>query len=95
MTIRVYTSEKCGPCEEIRKQVQDEDFQLSLGDNVEVIDIGSDDGFQQFYDDVLSKEDGEVPVAFRDGQKCHVGFDEDDKLVIECPTNDSDAFPEV
>jgi predicted thioredoxin/glutaredoxin len=87
MAIRIYTSKNCVPC----KEVEDKLKSSELGEDVEVIDIETDDGFEKFKHDVLDHSDGAVPSAFKDGQRCEIGFDDNGDIVLDCPTEDPDA----
>jgi thiol-disulfide isomerase/thioredoxin len=86
MKKRLYTAEHCVPCREIEAKV---DELIKAGDDIEVIDIETDEGFKIFQNEVMSKSDDDellvVPSAYQDGQRCKISFDEDDKLVLDCP----------
>ena len=83
MTIRFYTSRHCEPCKEIADLVAKAD----LGEEVEIIDIDTDEGFERFTKEVLEQDDGAVPSAYKDGKRCIIGFDEQQEFAIECPTD--------
>jgi hypothetical protein len=84
----------CKPCEEITKLIEDGKF---YGE-VDLIDITTDEGFQRFSDDILSKQDGGVPSAYLEGKKCQIVV-EDGVVHFECPDgegpveNPSNALP--
>ena len=79
--IRIYTSKNCPPCRAIDQLIKDGKFD----DEIELVDIESDEGFLKFKSDVLDHSDGEVPSAYRNGQKCQIIVTEDDRLHFECP----------
>ncbi|GAI19090.1 unnamed protein product [marine sediment metagenome] len=87
MTIVVYTSKHCAPCKEIEERIKDRNFDAG-GEEVEVVDIETDEGFERFAEEVLTHGDGAAPSAYREGKRCVIGFDEDERLVIDCPTTD-------
>jgi len=78
----LYVAPECDPCEEVRRAV-------AAGrtvDTVEVVDIETDEGWDRFNHEVLSRGDGEVPSAYRDGNACEILLDTDDGTVIfDCP----------
>jgi len=84
MTIRVYVSKHCGPCKQVEKMIK----QGQVNEDIELIDIETDSGFEKFKAEVLEHGDGAVPSAYKDGKQCRIGFSEDETLVFECPTDD-------
>ncbi len=85
MTIRVYTAKHCVPCEGIKRLIEEGKF---TGENeIELIDIETDDGFEKFRKEVLQFGDAAVPSAYKDGKKCSIRIDEENNSVLlECPT---------
>ncbi|MDD5510832.1 MAG: hypothetical protein PHI12_08480 [Dehalococcoidales bacterium] len=78
--IKVYVSEHCGPCKEIRERV------AKLGNDVQIVDIETDEGFADFTAAVLAKGDGAVPSAYKEGQKCKIMVEEGTQdIQIVCP----------
>lgn len=78
----LFVGTDCDPCEEVRRAVE----AGQTVDKVEVVDIQTDEGWERFNRDVLSRGDGEVPSAYRDGQACEILLDTDDGTVIfDCP----------
>ena len=78
----LYVAPDCDPCEEIRKAVTEG----RTSEPCDLVDVQTDEGFEQFTREVLSKGDGEVPSAYRDGQACEILMDTDDGTVIfDCP----------
>ena len=85
--------EGCTPCEEIRELIEAGKFSSPDTDEIEMVDIGTDEGFDRFAREVLSKNDGAVPSAYMDGTKCRIEIDEG-SVLISCPTDDPPAGPE-
>lgn len=83
MTITIFTSEHCLPCKEVEHLIKEGRFS---DDDIEIIDIETDDGFNLFKKEVLEFGDAAVPSAYKDGQACIIKIDRDDRrLIIECP----------
>jgi len=83
--IKVFTSEHCVPCHEVVDLIK----KGKHFDDIELVDIETEEGFSEFKKSVLNKGDGAVPSAYKDGIKCSIGVDEDDNLVFTCPPGDS------
>lgn len=85
--ITYYTAKNsgCQPCEEIGKLIEAGKFQTPNGE-LDYVDITTDEGFQRFYDEVLSKEDSGVPSAYINGQRCRILI-EDGVVKFDCPSN--------
>ena len=82
--IRVYHSKHCKPCEIVTKLVKQGRFEGE--DEVELVDLETDEGFNQFYKHVLEHRDSAVPSAYKDGARCLIKITEDnDLLIFECP----------
>lgn len=92
-TIVFYTAEGCTPCEEVSKLIQEGKFASPDADEIDLVDIGTDEGFGRFAKDVLSKNDGGVPSAYLDGKKCQIEKLDDNTLYIECPKDGPPAGP--
>lgn len=89
-----YTSrDGCQPCEEITKLVEEGKFRSTETDEVDVVDIGTDEGFKRFSDHILSKQPGAVPSAYLDGVKCQIMV-VDGEVQFECLNSDQPASPE-
>lgn len=84
MPIRIYTSKNCPPCKDLEEKLKE----ANLEDEIELVDIESDEGFLQFKQEVLDHRDGAVPSAFKDGKQCKIGYDADEKLILECPKDE-------
>jgi len=85
----------CQPCEEITKLVEEGKFYSSQTDEVDLVDICTDEGFERFNKEVLSKNPGAVPSAYLDGVKCQIMV-VDGEVEIKCvePSNGQPADPE-
>lgn len=80
----LYVGADCVPCEEVRKAVNEG----RISEPCDLVDVQTDEGFEQFTREVLSKGDGEVPSAYRDGQACEILIDTDDgRIIFECPAD--------
>lgn len=84
MSIRVYTAKHCTPCRKIEELIREG----KISEDIELIDIETDEGFLKFKDDVLARGDGAVPSAYKEGQRCKIGFDEEEHLFFECPSEE-------
>lgn len=84
----VYVSSNCSSCADVKKALKER----RINREIDVIDIDTDEGFETFYNEVLAKQDGKIPSAYKDGKPCLVGFDEDKVFTIQCPT---DPLPET
>lgn len=90
MAIRIYTSKHCKPCHEVEEMIREGRFAGET--EVELIDIETEDGFKKFKKEVLNFEDGAVPSAYKDGERCLIRIDEENNnLLLECPTVPSNA----
>lgn len=90
-----YTSKTgdCVPCKEINELVEQGKFHSPDTDEIDVVDITTDEGFDRFNREILSKQDGAVPSAYLDGKKCMILI-EDDVVHFECQDeNPSNALP--
>ncbi|GEM_PF-1862497 len=90
-----YTSKNgdCEPCQEITKLVEEGKFFNTETDEVDLIDISSDEGFKKFSDEILSKQPGAVPSAYMNGVKCQITVVEDE-VQFECPSSAPPSSPE-
>lgn len=93
MGYRIYVSQHCQPCEEVKKALENS---VPIPD-LKVIDIDTDEGFAEFAREILQKGDGAVPSAFHNGKECKIGFDQDGGLMLDCPDPDlqSESSPPV
>lgn len=87
MGIKIYTAKHCPPCRVIEEIIKEG----KLTEEIELIDIETDSGFDQFVKEVLSVGEGAVPSAYKDGQRCKILIGEDKELTLDCPTGDKPA----
>lgn len=87
MTVKVYTAAHCVPCHTAIDALKSQGNIID-GEEVEVVDVETDEGFSEFHENVLSKtpKGGEVgvPMAYKDGQCCRLDLT-DGKLSLSCP----------
>lgn len=90
-----YTSKnsECEPCKEINDLVEQGSFRTPDGD-LDVVDITTEEGWERFNKEVLSKQDGAVPSAYLEGKKCMIMIAEDGMVDFECPSSDVPSTPE-
>ena len=86
-------SDGCTPCEEIGKLIGEGKFSSPDTNEIDMVDIGTDEGFASFAKDVLAKDNGGVPSAYLDGKKCRIEVD-DDMVFFECSKADRPADPD-
>ena len=88
MTIKVYFSPSCAPCQEVVAKLRDRS-------DVETVDVDTDEGFLEFSDVLLvhSESDGSIPSAFKDNQECEILVD-DKAVYFNCPGDPSSFEPE-
>lgn len=89
MAIKIFTSKNCPPCQELEEKLKEADLQ----DEVELIDIETDEGFLKFKEEVIDHRDGAVPTAYKDGKQCKIGYTEEGGLVLDCPTDEMVVEP--
>ncbi len=84
--IVVYTSKNCTPCVELSKILDSGGVSNPVSEisKVELVDIETDEGFERFTKEVLSKDDGAVPSAYLDGKKCAIQLLDDDTIYFDC-----------
>lgn len=90
MGITLFTHPKCFPCKEVKKRLAESGGKLD-GQDVELVDISTDKGFDRFNQEVLAKGNGTgvVPSAYRDGQQCRILHDHNaEKLRLDCPEDE-------
>lgn len=83
MTIRIYTAKHCKPCYEIERIIKDKKIE-----GVEIVDIETDEGFEKFREEVLQFGDAAVPSAYKDGKECAILIDDEENIILDCPTTD-------
>lgn len=89
MTIRLYTSKNCPPCAQLEELMEQGHLTIDE-DELEIVDIETDEGFEKFSEEVLQHGDGAVPSAYLEGQKCNIRIDEDG-IHFDCPAPSSDS----
>lgn len=72
--IRIFTSEHCPPCQELKKKLKDTS-------NIEFVDIHTDQGYKE----AMEKKIAGVPYAEVDGKTCKI-LDDGDKITFDCET---------
>ena len=92
-----YTAPDCTPCEEVTRLIQEGSVDAVDIKEIEVVDIETDEGFERYNREVLSKlkgdEEGGVPSAYSEGKKCEIQIVDDTFVVFNCPTDDPTAAP--
>jgi glutaredoxin len=81
MTITVFTSKNCTPCQEITDLIKQGKYE----GEIELVDIETDEGFERFRKQVLDLGEGAVPSAYREGLKCQILITDDDTVLFNCP----------
>jgi hypothetical protein len=84
--ITVFTSTHCPPCQELHEAVK----AGKVSEEIEIVEIDTDEGFERFKKEVLERGDGAVPSAYKEGKQCAIMVEEDGGVFFECP---SDAPP--
>lgn len=78
--ITVFTATDCEPCQAVKEFIKEGKVDPN---DIELIDIETDEGFAKFTEVVLSKGDGAVPSAYKNGKECRIVV-EDDVLKFIC-----------
>jgi len=87
VSITVYTSEHCPPCKRVTDLIKKGRLQDS--EQIDLVDIETDEGFLKFKKEVLNHGDSAVPSAYRNKQQCVIRVDEEnDLLIFDCPNTD-------
>lgn len=81
-TVKLYLSNHCGPCQEVRGLIEAGKFNR---DKVDVIDLAEESNFHFITDLNLSK----VPTAMQGAEVCNLSI-EDDVLLIDCPGDEKE-----
>lgn len=74
--LQIFVAEHCSGCKQLKEIAVNGGF----GDDVEVIDIETEEGFPK----VAEMELTEIPSAYEDGKKCAIKYS-DDNVEIKCP----------
>ncbi len=75
--VKVFISSSCGPCQTVKDAIASGKFNL---EDVELIDLESDEGFPYIEKMGLSK----VPAAFLGKKQCDINVTEDGGIFIDC-----------
>ena len=90
--IVVYVARDCSPCEQVTRLVQEG----KAAEEVDLVDIESDDGFARFSSEVLSQGEGGVPCAFSGPKECQILYDDEkDVLYFDCTSAPPEAPSET
>lgn len=91
MGIKIYTSRNCGPCVEIKEALEMQGWNID-GEPVQVMDVESDDGFADFSNNILEKQDAWVPCGYKDGQVCRLVITDQNIVALDCPKNGHSSY---
>lgn len=81
--IKLFVANHCLPCEPLKEMAKGG----ALGDDVEIIDIESDEGFKKMAELDLDA----VPSIYSQGGKCEIKYDKDGNIVdIVCPGSEEE-----
>ena len=84
--IVVYVARDCGPCEQVSRLVQEG----KAAEEVDLVDIETDEGFARFSTEVLSQGESGVPCAFSGPKECEILYDDEkDVLYFDCTPKDA------
>ena len=86
--ITVFVSETCTPCKQVADRIQE----YKTEEPVALVDIDTDEGFDRFAREVLSKGDGEVPSAYKEGKRCAILLSDDD-IYFDCSSPEPPVEP--
>ena len=74
--LQIFVAEHCEGCQELKEIAENGGF----GDDVEVIDVATEEGFPK----VAEMELTEIPSAYEDGKRCAIKYS-DYNVEIKCP----------
>lgn len=81
--MKIFVGGHCGPCQGLKQLLEQGQFVLNKGTDLELVDVESPEGFEEMQALGLVKA---VPSAFLEGQQCRISVDETEKVVyIDCP----------
>lgn len=89
LVLYTFTASGCAPCREVTKLIEKGKVSNPDIDEIDLVDIGTDEGFARFTKEVLSKNDGAVPSAYLGGEKCKIEILEDNTVFFDCSKADS------
>lgn len=88
--VKLYTSDLCEPCQAVRAAIEKQGG-LVGGAEVNFVDVGTEEGFKDFAQNILGKG-AVVPSAWKGDERCSISVDEEtNELKVSCP---SDALPD-
>jgi len=82
--LKIFIAKHCLPCQQLKEIAENGGF----GDDVEVIDVESEEGFPK----VAEMELMEIPSAYEDGKKCRIKYS-GDNVEIKCPAENEVTTP--
>ncbi len=86
--VKMYTSDLCEPCKAVRDAIEKQGG-LASGAEVNFVDVGTEEGFKDFAQNILGKG-AVVPSAFRGDERCSISVDEDtSELIVSCPSDEA------
>lgn len=95
--IVVFTAPDCTPCEQMVELIKQGNVDNPDIKEVEMVDISTDEGFDRYNAEVLSKlnpdEETGVPFASLDGKPCGIEIHDDTWVVFTCPKDGSPSSP--
>ncbi len=77
--VKLFVSSACGPCEQVRKMIEEGRFNLP---DIDLIDVTTEEGFPYVKKMGLTK----IPVAYKGDKVCKLLMD-DESLMIDCGDN--------
>lgn len=87
----VYVARDCGPCETVTRLIKEG----KAAEEVDLVDIESDEGFARFSSEVLSQGEAGVPCAYSGPKQCEILYDDEkDVLYFDCSKAAPPAAPE-
>ena len=93
MSTKVYVSEHCGGCQDLKDKLT-KGNKGSMPSDIEVISIDTDEGFKEFSKEVLDHGNGEVPSAYKDGKKCEILYAANGGVKLKCSMEKPQVSPE-
>ena len=84
--VKLFVGSSCPPCAEIKSRVEAGQVEAG-GAEIRMVDVETDEGFNEFVKDVIGQNDGELPSAYQDGHQCGLALDDEKGIVvIDCPS---------
>lgn len=89
--ITVFTATDCQPCQIVKELIKEGKIDPK---DIDVVDVETDEGFAKFTEVVLSKGDGAVPSAYKNGKECRMVMEGDIlKFICDGLTPYPSTFP--